>query len=206
MSWFINGIKEWSTGITTTFNTSKSTTTTFSTSKSTTTTFNTSRSTTTTFSTSRSTTRSTSVSTTPAQNNAANSGYSVWIKYAGNGGLYKVQANWNEPGEGTTQQNTDPNVTSFTGADGKTYHRGNIWSDPAYHGSCCGGINFNYYNIAYRTSSNNTSFSTTFNTSKSTTTTFSTSRSTTTTFNTSRSTTTTFSTSRATERTTDFYA
>ena len=65
-SWFINGIKEFSTSFTTTYDTtastSKSTTTTYNTSKSTTTSYNTSRSTTTTYGTSRGTSHTTSSS------------------------------------------------------------------------------------------------------------------------------------------------
>ena len=203
MSWFINGIKEWSTGITTTFNTSQSTTTTFSTSRSTTTTFSTSRSTTTTNSTSRGTTRTTQVTQNTGQSNAANTGVSQWVKYGGQ--LNQVSLNWWNGNANTGYQHNSSNVTSFS-SGGYTFHRGNQWTNGDYNGSCCGGTNYNYFNVAYRTSGVTTSYTTTFNTSKSTTTTFNTSKSTTTTFNTSRSTTTNFSTSRATDRTTNFYA
>ena len=223
MSWFINGVKEWSTDYTTTFNTTQSTTTTFSTSRSTTTTFSTSRSTTTTFSTSRSTTttfntsRSTSTTTQATQNsiqgNNAATGVSQWVKYTGN--LSQVSLNWWNGNANTAFPFSNPNVTSFN-SGGFTFYRGNQWSDTDYNGSCCGGVTYNYFNVAYRTGAITTSFTTTFstsqsttttfNTSQSTTTTFNTSQSTTTTFNTSISTTTTFSTSRTTERTTNFYA
>ena len=227
MSWFINGIKEWSTDFTTTFNTSQSTTTTFSTSQSTTTTFSTSRSTTTTFSTSKSTTttfstsKTTSTTTTATTygpvNNAANSGSSRWIVYQSYNVAHMnyIQGHWWN--DANNQQNfvsnNSINVNSIV-KDNYTYYKGSAWAGHA--GSCCGGVNWVYSNVLYRTSSSNTSFTTTynttrsttttFNTSQSTTTTFNTTRSTTTTFNTSRSTTTTFSTSRTTDRTTDFYA
>jgi len=218
MSWFINGIKEWSTDFTTTFNTSQSTTTTFSTSKSTTTTFNTTRSTTTTFNTSQSTTttfntsKTTSRSTSGTYYPAANETPANfrWIRYAGNA-INQSHLMWAGVDVGAGGNAANP-----INLGGYTYYRGNLMSDPANQGSCCGGINYNYYNIAYRQGTSTTSFTTTysttrsttttFSTSRSTTTTFSTSQSTTTTFNTTRSTTTTFSTSRTTERTTDFYA
>ena len=218
MSWFINGVKEWATDYTTTFNTTQSTTTTFSTSRSTTTTFSTSQSTTTTFSTSRSTTTtfSTSKSTTttfsgtqyPTANETPEN--FRWIRYDGNA-INAAHILWDGVDVGSGANAANPiNLSGFT------YYRGNSMTNPNNHGTCCGGINYDYYNINRRTGTITSSFTTTFNTSatttttfnttQSTTTTFNTTQSTTTTFNTTRSTTTTFSTSRTTERTTNFYA
>ena len=224
MSWLINGIKEWSTDYTTTFNTSQSTTTTFSTSNSTTTTFSTSRSTTTTFNTSKTTSTTTTVTTYGNTNNGSilvDTGR--WIVYQSYNVSHMnyVQGHWYNQADGANVNSGRQDFSDYNSsntnpitADGWTYYKGNVWNNEV--GSCCGGVNWVYNNILYRTSSANTSFTTTygtsatttttFNTSQSTTTTFNTSRSTTTTFNTSRSTTTTFSTSRTTDRTTNFYA
>ena len=178
---FLASKKEFSTDFTTTFSTSSSFTTTFSTSKSTTTTFSTSKT------TGRSTTRSTLVSQTGTPINSVSD--PNWIRYTGN--LSQSKVTWTNG----NVANGSPNATQLSGNDGYTYVRGNNH----YNGSCCGGINYNYYNVIRRYNSN-TSYTTNFTTN------FNTTANTTTTFNTSKSTTTTFNTSKTTSRDTSFYA
>ena len=91
------------------------------------------------------------------------------------------------------------NVSTYSHADGYTYNRGTL---QLTSGPDKFGVTVYYYQIRRRVTSTTTSFTTSFNTSKSTTTSYNTSRSTTTTFGTSGSTTTTFDTAVGTSATT----
>lgn len=198
-SWFINGIKEFSTSFTTTYDTtastSHSTTTTYNTSKSTTTSYNTSKSTTTTFGTSRTTSRT----TTSTVNQSGPGGVPTSMWWGANWSMINIR--WS----GTFYRNLGGNAGNYNTVNfgGYTYYKGSL----SYN------LNDGYpYWAVSRSgpSSTTTSYTTSYNTSRSTTTTYGTSHSTTTTFSTSKSTTTTYnttaSTSRTTTRTTNFYA
>ena len=193
-----------SNATTTTFSTSKSTTTSFNTSRSTTTSFNTSRSTTTSFNTSRTTSFNTSRSTTTSFNTSRSTSRTTSGSYgpyfvsnvAPYYGLYNLGAS---PYPVYYNTATPLFTTPWSGASGATFTNGSYTYQVSTAAPTSGIMYGTLYKIRRRLSPYNTSFTTTFGTSRSTTTTFGTSR--TTTFGTSRSTTTTFGTSRSTTTT-----
>lgn len=175
------------TGFDTSQSTSASTTTSFNTSKSTTTTFGTSRSTTTTFGTSRTTSRTTLGAYTSYQYNGSTYYWAVSIS---------VTIEWNNTV--LTSIANSPLIADTTwDYNGYRYQRGSLQQSVASK-----LFTTYYYSLRRRNLSQSTSFTTSFNTTRSTTTSYNTSRSTTTTFGTSRSTTTTFDTAVGTSDTT----
>ena len=177
------------TGFDTSQSTSASTTTSFNTSQSTTTTFGTSRSTTTTFGTSRTTSRTTLGAYTSYQYSFSVPQY-FWAVSLG------ASLRWN--GTLLTSGLGGPSNTDTTwDYNGYRYNRGSLQQSIASK-----LFTTYYYSIRRRNLSQSTSFTTSFNTTRSTTTSYNTSRSTTTTFGTSGSTTTTFDTAVGTSDTT----
>lgn len=168
--------------------TSASTTTSFNTSQSTTTTFSTSKNTTTTFGTSNTTSRSTTGAYTAYQYNVSTYYWRVGI-FSG--------IRWNNVQITTS---ASASATTYT-SGGYDYQRGSFVANIT-QGSGKSAFTYAYYQIRRRASSVTTSFTTSFNTSRSTVEYFNTSRSTTTTFGTSNTTTTTFDTALGTSDTT----
>lgn len=236
MSWFINGIKEFTTTFNTTFSTSSTFTTTFSTSNSTTTTYSTSKSTTTSYSTSKSTTTSynTSHSTTTTYGTSRGTSRSTTgtvTQYGG--GSYQYNYFWLSAPWSQIQIKWGGNINGYNrfrniggghnwnsiGYGGYTYYKQGLRSNtndgyPFWNVNRTGPSTVTTsYTTYYNTSRSTTttygtshSTTTTYGTSHSTTTSYNTSHSTTTTYNTSKSTTTTFNTTNSTTRTTNFYA
>jgi len=213
---FLASKKEFTTSVTTSFDTTKSTTTTFNTTNSTTTTFNTSSSTTTTYSTSKSTT--TSYTTTYNTSHTTTGSWTGYVHGNGGQGGWLYYTNYPQPQIvywAGNQVGYAAQYMGYTiaGTDGAQYERLGSPYSSGYNQFL--GTMYNYMfrrnpgnSTTTYTTSHGTSHSTTttFNTSHSTTTTFTTTNSTTTTFTTTNSTTTTFSTTRSTDRTTSFYA
>ena len=176
------------TGFDTSQSTSASTTTSFNTSQATTTTFSTSKNTTTTFSTSQTTTGTTLGAYTAYQYSyPSNYFWAVSIS---------VSIRWN--GTLLTSGFVAPGTSDTTwDYNGYRYNRGTLQQSVASK-----LFTTYYYSIRRRNLSQSTSFTTSFNTTRTTVEYFNTSRSTTTTFGTSGSTTTTFDTAVGTSDTT----